>query len=69
MVENSLIELVENAAKARKDAPLPRKYIIDALKKIDNGDVEVERYPMGHPSLKGAYKIALELYEANQTIH
>ncbi len=69
MVENSLIEFVENAAKVRKDTPLPREYIIDALKKIDNGDVEVERYPMGSPSLKGVYEVALELYEADQTRH
>ncbi len=69
MVENSLIELVENVAKARNDVLLPREYIIDALEKIDNGDVEVEKYPMGNPSLKGVYEVALELYEANQTRH
>ena len=38
MTENSLIKLVENAAKVRKDAPLPKEYIIDALKKIEDGD-------------------------------
>ena len=69
MTESSLIELVENVAKARKDAPLPREYIVDALGKIENGDVDVERYPMGSPSLKGVYEIALRLYDADQTRH
>ncbi len=69
MTENTLIKLVENAAKDRKDVPISRKYIIDALEKIDRGDAEVERYPMGHPSLKGVYEIALGLYEAGQTRH
>ncbi len=69
MTESSLIELIEDVAKVRKDMPLPREYIIDALKKIEDGDIEVERYPMGNPSLKGVYDIALELYEADQTRH
>jgi len=69
MTESPLIEMVENAAKVRKDATLPREYIIDALKKIDKGDIEVEKYPMGYPSLKGVYEIALGLYESNQTRH
>ncbi len=66
MVEESLIELVEEVARVREDAPIPRDYIIDALRRIENGDVEVERYLVGSPSLKGVYEIALGLYEADQ---
>jgi hypothetical protein len=66
MKENSLAELVEDAAKARNDAKVPREYINDALNRIERGQTEVERYPTGHPTLKGVYGIALELYKSTK---
>ena len=57
-----LINMVEKAAKFRKEASIPRDYISHALEEIENGKIEVERYPTGNPSLKAVYDIASRMY-------
>jgi len=69
MTGRPLVELVEGAAMARKDAPIPRDYILDALEKIEKGYIEIEKYPTGHPSLKEVYDIASEMYEKDQLVN
>ena len=69
-MEGSLfIEMVEGAAEARGDTPVPREYIFVALDKINHNEIDVERYPLGSPSLKGVYRASLDLYLADQKIH
>jgi hypothetical protein len=59
----SLIELVEEAAKARGDAFVPRDYIVEALEKIERAEIEVPQYTTGRPALKGVYEVALRIYK------
>ena len=59
----NLIELIEKSAKARGESFVPRDYIVEALEKIENGEIDVERYPTGVPSLKGVYAAAQKIYE------
>jgi len=61
MSDKTLAELVENAAKVRKNLPVERKYIDEALSRIDAGQEEVDSYPLGGPSLKGVYEIAARI--------
>ena len=61
MFERSLISLVEAAAQARNQPPVPRQFIEEALRRINAGEEEVSRYPMGSPSLRGIYDIAARL--------
>ena len=60
-MDQKLVEMAEGAAKARGEIPVPREFIIKALQKIETGDVDIERYPTGQPSLKGIFKLAAEL--------
>lgn len=54
-------KLVEDAARARNNPPVERKYIDEALKRVETGKEKVQRYPSGAPSLLGVYDIALRL--------
>jgi hypothetical protein len=67
-VSNPLVELVEKAAKARGETTVPRDYIVEALERLQCGELQVERYPGGAPSLKGVYEIANRLYTEQKTI-
>ncbi len=67
MDQQEFIDLVERAAQARDEPPVPRQYIEEALRRIDAGQEEVTRYPMGAPSLKGVYDIAVTLASLTAT--
>ncbi len=54
-------DLVNGAAKARGDKPLPGGVIEEALERIGAGIVDAESYPTGVPSLKSVYDIARDL--------
>jgi hypothetical protein len=60
MNRTQIINLVEEAARMRGNEPLSREYIVDALERIDRGEVEVRTY-MGIPSLRGIYETALDI--------
>jgi len=68
-VTNRLIKLVEEVAIERGDESVPRDYIVEALEKIELGDIEVKRYPTGLPTLKGVYEIASKLYKENRPMN
>ena len=68
-MDQELVGLVEDAARARRETPIPRKFIISTLQKIEAGEVEVERFPMGNPSLKSIFNIATKLYEKTTPKH
>lgn len=57
-MDQKFIELVEGAAKARDEMPVPRKFIVQAIGKISCGEVEVGRYPLGSPTLKSVFDVA-----------
>lgn len=61
MIKQELIDLVEQAAGARNEPPVPRRYIEEALRRINDGQEKVPQYPTGSPSLKGVYDIAVKL--------
>lgn len=61
MTQEELVGLVESAAQARNEPPVPRQYIEEALRQIGAGEKKVLRYPFGSPSLKEVYNIAVEL--------
>lgn len=63
MTKEELIELINGAAKARNELPVPKQYIEEALRRIDAGQEEVIRYPNGNPSLKDAYDVAARLFD------
>ena len=67
MADTSLIELVEQAAKARNEPPVPRRYIEEALQRIDAGQEDVVRYPTGSPSLGAVYDVAVGLESKTAT--
>ena len=60
-MDPELVEFVEATAKARKEPPVARQYIEEALRRIDAKEEGVSRYPSGSPSLKGIYNIAARL--------
>ena len=68
MVDKSLVDFVEQTAQIRKEPPVPRDYILDALEKIEAGEIEVEKYPTGYPSLSAVYKVASEMYEKDKAV-
>lgn len=62
----SLVELVEGAAKWRNNSLVPINFIVEALSRIKNGTEEVDNsYPFG-PSLKGTYNIAMRIYQESK---
>lgn len=61
-----LARAVETAAAMRKESIVARRYIDEAILKIESGEVEVERYPMGAPSLVAVYNLAKEIELAAQ---
>jgi len=64
---STTIDLVESSAEVRGDPKIPRDFITEALEKIESGEEDVVRYPMGGPSLKGVYEIAQRLYSQSTT--
>ncbi len=56
-----MVDLVLKAADAREDPKIPREFVLEALEKIEAGEIEVERYPSGAPNLKAVYLIARRL--------
>lgn len=67
-MNQELIALIEQAAQARGEKPLiPRDFIAKALRRIENGEEEAEKYPTGAPSLKSVYDIAVKLFKARCT--
>ncbi|PIR98331.1 MAG: hypothetical protein COT88_02350 [Candidatus Colwellbacteria bacterium CG10_big_fil_rev_8_21_14_0_10_41_28] len=56
-------ELVEGAAEARGEAPIPRDFIVEAMEKIELGEEQAERYPTGMPTLKSIFEVGKKLYE------
>jgi len=67
MDTSTMIDLIESSAEVRGDPKIPRDFITEALEKIASGEEEVERYPMGGPSMKGVYRIAHRLYSESTT--
>jgi hypothetical protein len=61
-----LAELVESAAQSRKEPVVAREHILEAIRRIDAGEETVETYPMGDPSLRGVYDLAVRI-EAEKT--
>ncbi len=59
MVDEGLVDLVEKTAEFRGEDTVARGFIIKALEKIDSGEIDVVKYPLGCPSLKDVYKLAL----------
>jgi hypothetical protein len=59
----SFVLFVEEAAQFRKEPPVERIFIIKALEKIESGEEDVKRYPMGSPTMKGVYDLAARLQE------
>jgi len=57
--------LVELAAEARGNQQVPRKFIDEAIAKIEKGEMKTEQYPSGMPSLRGVYDIALALFRSS----
>ncbi len=66
-MKNELIELVEGAARARRQPSIPRHFIEEALQRIDSGKEDIDRYPSGSPSLKDIYDIAMRIECASAT--
>jgi len=66
MKKESLVILVEQSARVRGEASVPKEYILKALEKIELGEESVEKYPTGFPSLKGVSKIATKLFMAEK---
>ncbi len=56
-----MAQLVEDAARAREDEVAARDYINEILEKIEKGEIEVARYPLGAPSLKAVNDLALQM--------
>jgi hypothetical protein len=59
--EDSFINLVEATAQARGEPSVDRLYIREALRRINSGQENVQRYPLGKPSLKDVYDVAARL--------
>jgi hypothetical protein len=59
-----MAELVEAAAQVRKQPPVPRPFIEEALQRIHAGQEKVFLYPTGRPSLKDVYTVAVRLESA-----
>jgi hypothetical protein len=64
---DELVELVEGAAKARGDTPVPRRFIKEALQRIERNEEQVTRYLAGAPSLIEVYEIAMRLESESAT--
>jgi len=60
---NPLAELVEGAARNRRDSVVPRDYIIEAIELVESGNEKVTTYPTGIPTLQGIYDLASRLYQ------
>ena len=56
------VSLVETAAEARHEDPIPRAYIIEVLDMVDRGEAKVKRYPLGVPCLRSVFEIAKKLH-------
>jgi len=61
MNREGFIRLIEGAAKARGGGPVPRACIVEALRRIETGKEEVDRYPTGDLSLLGVHEIAVRI--------
>ncbi|MFZ2154092.1 MAG: hypothetical protein WAV16_02560 [Candidatus Moraniibacteriota bacterium] len=59
--KKGLVDLVMDAAQARRDKEVPEGYIEKALEMIASGERNVPMYPTGLPSLRGVYDLAHEL--------
>lgn len=66
---HTLLEHVQNAAGVRGDPPVPDEFVIDALSKIQRGELTVETYPNGTPRLKEIYRAAAALQASASTMH
>ncbi len=60
-------EFVEEWSAVMRKIPVPRKFISAALALIESGEVEVEKYPTGEPSLTAVYELAAELEGVDAT--
>jgi hypothetical protein len=70
LMSHRLLVHVKGAAGVRGDPKVPDKFILEALRKIDDGDVEVKRYPgNGTPVLREVYAIAASLEKAASSMH
>ncbi len=66
LMASNMAELVEVAAKARNEEPVPRDFINEILEKISSGEIKLtedEKYPTGAPSLRVVYNLAKKLYQ------
>ena len=61
MNREEFIRLMESAAKARGGGPVPRACIVEALRRIETGQEDVDRYPTGFPSFLGVHEIAVRI--------
>ncbi len=61
--DEQFVEMIQRGAELRGDKFVSKKYIKKALSLIEEGKVEVEKYPTGVPTLLGAYQVALNLYK------
>ncbi len=61
---NRMVDMVEKAAGMRGDAIIPSEFTRKALEMAEKGEVEIERYPLGAPTLKGIYDLSLKLFQS-----
>ncbi|MCP6726433.1 MAG: hypothetical protein KJI69_00100 [Patescibacteria group bacterium] len=62
-MDDKFVDLVQAAAEARGESPVPRKCIVDALDIIERKEADVERYPGGVPSLMDVFTLATQLHQ------
>ena len=60
--QKQIIEMVQLATRLRRDAPVAKWRIEEALRRIDAGQVKVSRYPSGNPLPKEVHYLALGLF-------
>lgn len=57
------IQTVKFAAQMRNEPDIDDKWLIKAGELIDSNQVEVDRYPMGHPTAKAVWDLAVKLMQ------
>jgi len=58
------LRIFEGAREARGDPAIPLRYVAEALRRFEEGQLDIPRYPSGKPTLKGLYDSANALMAA-----
>lgn len=62
MDQDKIVETVELATRLRGDAPVADWRIKEALRRIEAGEVKVNKYPSGMPLPTEVHRIALKMF-------